>query len=238
MCADPRRAGRMPRSSSSAASATVRASGPCTVMPKKLSASGQVEIRPRCGLIPTRLVHDAGIRTEPAPSEPDRRRHQACRHRCGATARRAARRAVATPRVAGVSERPPVGERPLTQFAAVRLADDHRPGLPQSPHHLGVAGLHREIARAAERGRFARDVGVVLHVFFFFFCSRRTTSASRAGTWSIAVQPNAVGSPRRRCRPSPRSAHPVAEGAHPPRAGGPPRRPRRGRPRGARSGTR
>ena len=34
------------------------------------SGSGQVEIRPRCGLTPTRLVQDAGILTEPAPSEP------------------------------------------------------------------------------------------------------------------------------------------------------------------------
>ncbi len=57
-------------SSSSAASPTLRASGPWTVRPSNASASGQVEIRPRCGLIPTRLVHDAGIRTDPAPSDP------------------------------------------------------------------------------------------------------------------------------------------------------------------------
>src|ERR1700685_1932630 len=39
-------------------------------MPLNASASGHVEIRPRWGLIPTRLVQAAGIRTEPAPSEP------------------------------------------------------------------------------------------------------------------------------------------------------------------------
>ena len=31
---------------------------------------GHVEIRPRWGLMPTRCVQAAGIRTEPAPSEP------------------------------------------------------------------------------------------------------------------------------------------------------------------------
>src|SRR6478736_4026063 len=39
-------------------------------MPLNASASGQVEIRPRWGLMPTRLVHAAGMRTLPAPSEP------------------------------------------------------------------------------------------------------------------------------------------------------------------------
>src|SRR6185312_14066897 len=31
---------------------------------------GHVETRPRCGLTPTRCVQAAGMRTEPAPSEP------------------------------------------------------------------------------------------------------------------------------------------------------------------------
>ena len=57
-------------SSTSAASVTVRASTPLTVMPLNASGSGQVEMRPRCGLMPTRCVHAAGIRTLPAPSEP------------------------------------------------------------------------------------------------------------------------------------------------------------------------
>ena len=57
-------------SSISAPSATVRVSGPRHVRPLNASASGHVEIRPRWGLIPTRPVHAAGIRTDPAPSEP------------------------------------------------------------------------------------------------------------------------------------------------------------------------
>ena len=57
-------------SSRSAASATVRASGPMQVRPLKASASGQVEIRPRCGFRPTRPVQAAGIRIDPAPSDP------------------------------------------------------------------------------------------------------------------------------------------------------------------------
>ena len=57
-------------SSTNAASPTVRASTPLTVMPLNASASGEVEIRPRWGLMPTRWVHAAGMRTLPAPSEP------------------------------------------------------------------------------------------------------------------------------------------------------------------------
>ena len=53
-CAGRRRRCPTPASSTSAASATVRASTPLTVMPLNASASGQVEIRPRCGLMPTR----------------------------------------------------------------------------------------------------------------------------------------------------------------------------------------
>lgn len=55
-------------SSSSAASPTVRASGPSTVRP--WNSSPPVGMRPRWGLMPTRPVHAAGMRTEPAPSEP------------------------------------------------------------------------------------------------------------------------------------------------------------------------
>ncbi len=40
------------------------------VRPWNASASGQVEMRPRWGLMPTRCVQAAGMRTEPAPSEP------------------------------------------------------------------------------------------------------------------------------------------------------------------------
>src|ERR1700739_4645544 len=57
-------------SSTSAASATVRASTPLTVIPLNASGSGHVEMRPRWGLMPTRWVQAAGIRTLPAPSEP------------------------------------------------------------------------------------------------------------------------------------------------------------------------
>src|SRR5246127_3998301 len=57
-------------SSTSAASATVRARTPLTVIPLNASRSGHVEMRPRCGLMPTRGVQAAGIRTLPAPSEP------------------------------------------------------------------------------------------------------------------------------------------------------------------------
>ena len=61
---------RRTASSSSAASAALRASGPKQVSPWKASRSGQVEIRPRCGFSPTSPHQAAGMRTEPAPSEP------------------------------------------------------------------------------------------------------------------------------------------------------------------------
>src|SRR5699024_712792 len=55
---------------SNAASSTERASGPKVVRPWNSSESGAVDTRWRWGLIPTRWVHAAGMRTEPAPSEP------------------------------------------------------------------------------------------------------------------------------------------------------------------------
>ncbi len=148
-CSDTRTAGGLCRSpstlpdaasSTSAASATVRASTPLTVMPLKASGSGQVEMRPRCGLMPTRCVQAAGMRTLPAPSEPIAAVTRSGGHRGGAAARRAARRVFAGPRVAGVAEGRAAGERPLTEFAGVGLADDDRTRGPQPAHHLGVRG--------------------------------------------------------------------------------------------------
>jgi hypothetical protein len=40
------------------------------VIPLNDSGHGDVEMRPRCGLMPTRWLHAAGMRTLPAPSEP------------------------------------------------------------------------------------------------------------------------------------------------------------------------
>ncbi len=57
-------------SSSSAASATVRASGPSVVRPIRSGISGALEIRPRDGLIPNRPQTLAGIRIDPPPSLP------------------------------------------------------------------------------------------------------------------------------------------------------------------------
>ena len=51
-------------------SPTVRAIGPKQESPLKDSGSGHVEMRPRWGLRPTSPHHAAGMRTEPAPSEP------------------------------------------------------------------------------------------------------------------------------------------------------------------------
>lgn len=57
-------------SSSSAASATVRAIGPSVPSPNRSGTSGAPEIRPRVGLIPNRPQTLAGIRIEPPPSLP------------------------------------------------------------------------------------------------------------------------------------------------------------------------
>ncbi len=148
-------------SSSSAASSTVRASGPMQVRPWKASASGQVEMRPRWGLMPTRCVHAAGMRTEP-PSEPT------------AAATRPAATAAAEP-----PDEPPgvwssdhglrvwpkalpsvIGHWPNSGDA--RLADDHGAGRTQPAGDLAVGLLAGEVAGAAEGRRLPCEVHVVL----------------------------------------------------------------------------
>src|SRR5207248_10866253 len=64
--------GKLPviTSSSSAASATVRASGPLTPRPYRSGTSGPSETRPRDGLIPNRPHTLDGMRMEPPPSLP------------------------------------------------------------------------------------------------------------------------------------------------------------------------
>src|SRR5271165_4983004 len=57
-------------SSSRAASATVRASGPSVDNPVRSGIIGPCEIRPRLGLIPNRPQTLAGILMEPPPSLP------------------------------------------------------------------------------------------------------------------------------------------------------------------------
>src|SRR5260370_41465265 len=57
-------------SSSSAASATVRAIGPLMPRPARSGMSGPSEIRPRDGLIPNRPHTLDGMRMEPPPSLP------------------------------------------------------------------------------------------------------------------------------------------------------------------------
>ena len=188
-------------SSTSAASVTVRASTPLTVMPLNASGSGQVEIRPRCGLMPTRCVHAAGMRTLPAPSEPI------------AAATRPAATAAALPpddppgvcsRDHGLRvcpKRRPAGERPLTQLAGVGLADDDRARGPQPAHDFGVLGAGRIVPAGAEPGRHARDVDVVLD---------RDRDAEQR---KLFCPPRVCGRPRRR-RPAPgRSAPPGTRSA-------------------------
>ncbi len=57
-------------SSSSALSATVRASGPHVLKPSQCSRAGIDDTRPRVGFIPANPQHAAGIRIEPPPSDP------------------------------------------------------------------------------------------------------------------------------------------------------------------------
>ena len=57
-------------SSSSAASATVRASGPSMLSPNRSGTSGALEIRPRVGLTPKSPHTLDGMRIDPPPSLP------------------------------------------------------------------------------------------------------------------------------------------------------------------------
>jgi hypothetical protein len=54
----------------SAVSATLRLSSPLTDRPNQGRGRGAIETRPRCGFRPNRPHHAAGMRIEPAPSEP------------------------------------------------------------------------------------------------------------------------------------------------------------------------
>ncbi len=114
---------------------------------------------PRWVLMPTSPVHAAGMRTDPAPSDPS------------AAAR--------IPDVTAAAEEPP-GVRPrchglrvvpnagpsvnglLTQLRSVGLADDHRVGFAQQRDGGRVGHGARELAGAAERGGQAGEVDVVL----------------------------------------------------------------------------
>ena len=57
-------------SSMSAASATVRAIGPCVVSPPRGFELGALDTRPRDGLMPTTPQQLDGMRIDPPPSEP------------------------------------------------------------------------------------------------------------------------------------------------------------------------
>lgn len=57
-------------SRNNAASSTVWVSGPFTESPHQPSSCGAIGTRPRCGLIPNKPHQVAGIRIEPAPSDP------------------------------------------------------------------------------------------------------------------------------------------------------------------------
>src|SRR5688572_9943751 len=63
-------AGAIMPSSSSAASPTVRASGPTTSSPARLVRPDAAGTRPREGFTPTRPQAAAGMRIDPPPSEP------------------------------------------------------------------------------------------------------------------------------------------------------------------------
>ena len=120
-------------------------------------------MRPRCGLMPTRWVQAAGIRTLPAPSEPI----------AAVTSPAATAAALPPDEPPGVCSRDhglrvcpkrgPAGERPLTELAGVGLADDDRARGAQPAHDLGVGGGRcGPRPDGAEPGRHARDVDVVL----------------------------------------------------------------------------
>ena len=146
----------------SAASATVRARGPMQVRPLNASASGQVEIRPRCGLRPTRPVQAAGIRIDPAPSDPSAAGMSPAATAAAAPPLEPPGVWCGAPGIAGRAERGPLGERPLADLRGVGLADHDRARLAQPPHHLVVAVGGRTRAATAVEGRVPGEVEVFL----------------------------------------------------------------------------
>ncbi len=143
-------------SSSSALSATVRASAPKVASPSQPSPSGCDETRPRVGFMPTSPQQAAGIRIEPPPSD------------APAAGTRPAATAAAEPpdeppgvrdeipRVAGHPAR--VAGRPREQHQLGHACDPDRDraGQPQSPaaaRHPAVAAVRGIWTRASSRAR-------------------------------------------------------------------------------------
>src|SRR5690625_7688493 len=116
-------------SSSSAASATVRAIGPAVERPMKSGLKGPDVTRPRVGLIPKTPQAAAGMRMEPPPSLP-----------WAAGARPAATAEAAPPLE-------PPAERERSQ--GVRAAGAMAVAGEQAEPHAGVSGVR---VRTAERG--------------------------------------------------------------------------------------
>ena len=146
----------------SAVSATLRARMPLTDSPCQPRGCGDIETRPRCGFRPNRPHHAAGIRIEPAPSEPS-----------AAPTRPAATAAALPPldppgarcRSHGLRVAPKVavsvnGHSVIS--GTVGLADDERTRLAQPADDLGVRASRPADGVGSVRCQLAGHVDVVL----------------------------------------------------------------------------
>ena len=92
----------------------------------------------------------------------ERGAHEPGGHRRAAAPTRAAGRPLQVPGVAGDAEGGGLGERPQAQLGHVGLADDHRAGVPQASHDLGVRAGGLVLRVGAFAGELADHVDVVL----------------------------------------------------------------------------
>ena len=136
--------------------------GPHADIPCHGSTAGAVGTRPLCAFRPNRPQQPAGMRIEPAPSDPS-----------AAPASPAATAAADPPDEPpgvrcgshGLRVTPNVGDSVhgvIVISGHVRLADDHRSGRAQPADDLGVRRDRPAVRVAAVGGRLAGDVAVVL----------------------------------------------------------------------------
>ena len=137
-------------SSSAAASATERASGP--LMEKNGWAGARARSRPRDGFRPTTPHHDEGLRIEPPPSEPCEIGHKPAASADGRAARRAAAAQLGVPRVAPRRVRGRFADVGQAELRRDRLSEDHESG-PLDPRHdlvvvvAGTRSCHAAVAK-------------------------------------------------------------------------------------------
>ena len=145
--------GRRSTSSSSAASVTSWAKGPIWSSELAKATRPKRDTRPYDGFMPTRPHRLGGLADRAAGVGAQRQRRFARRHRRGRAAAAAAGNALQVPRIARRLIGAVLRGRTHRELVHVRLAEQHRVGLPQLRDDVGVVGRHELLQNLAAAGR-------------------------------------------------------------------------------------